>query len=141
MASRRFLLRAKSLRSTFFTLATVLVVPSAFAHSIDDPKALHGGQAVAAGSYHLELLVNDAEVQLYLYDKHNAPLWADSVKVAATIWTAAGATEVALQPSKRNLLTAPSPIPAADILKITVQFSDEYGKPVQGWFPFTKTEQ
>ncbi|MBH0202089.1 MAG: hypothetical protein HP496_07300 [Nitrospira sp.] len=59
------------------TLCAILLgaVPAG-AHSAkhsEPVKALHGGQSLAAGPYHLELVAKDGELLLYVSDRQGHP--------------------------------------------------------------------
>lgn len=48
-------------------------------------KALHGGQSLAAGPYHLELVAKDGELLLYVTDHSDKAIPTDGAKAKATI--------------------------------------------------------
>lgn len=69
-------------------------------------KALHGGQALAAGPYHLELIATDGELTLYVTDHSDKGIPTDGAKAKATIQhgTEKARTQVDLEPSGNNVM-------------------------------------
>lgn len=64
----------KFLAGIIFSSLTILLTGSAWAHSGEDAKAVdgvHGGQVIASGPYHFELLAKDGELRLYITDQNN----------------------------------------------------------------------
>jgi hypothetical protein len=72
----------------------------------DAVKALHGGQARAAGPYHLELVVKDGELVLYVTDHEDKAVPTDGARAKATIQQGyeKARTQVELEPSGDNTL-------------------------------------
>lgn len=68
--------------------------------------AHHGGQALAAGPYHLELVATDGELTLYVTDHSDKTIPTDGAKAKATIQhgTEKARTQVELEPSGENIL-------------------------------------
>lgn len=68
--------------------------------------ALHGGQALAAGPYHLELVATDGELTLYVRDHSDKAISTDGAKAKATIQhgTEKARTEIELEPSGEHTL-------------------------------------
>jgi len=64
----------KFIASIIFSGLVILLTGSAWAHSGEDAKAvkgIHGGQVIASGPYHFELLAKDGELRLYITDQNN----------------------------------------------------------------------
>lgn len=62
----------KILVSVIFSSLVILLTGSAWAHSdAVAKKGTHGGQMVAVGPYHFELLAKDGELRLYVTDQNN----------------------------------------------------------------------
>lgn len=72
----------------------------------DSAKALHGGQARAAGPYHLELIAKDGELVLYVTDHEDKAVPTDGAKAKATIQHGyeKARIQVELEPSGDNTL-------------------------------------
>lgn len=101
---------------------------TAGAHSVVSPMAFHGGKVAAAGAFHLELRVTDGRLELYVYDKHNAPLRADSVTASARLKVADEHHQLKLAPRRRNLLIAEVPFETANIGDVEITLADESGR-------------
>ncbi|TKB93099.1 MAG: hypothetical protein E8D40_03010 [Nitrospira sp.] len=89
--------------------ATLLGAASVGAHSAkhaEPVKALHGGQSLAAGPYHLELVATDGELLLYLTDHSDKGIPSDGAKAKATIQHGfeKATIQVELEPSGDNQL-------------------------------------
>jgi hypothetical protein len=90
--------------------ATVLgAVPVGAHHSVkpsDPVKALHGGQSLDAGPYHLELVAKDRELIVYVTDHSDKAIPTDGAKAKATIQQGyeKAKIQVELEPSGENTL-------------------------------------
>ena len=89
--------------------ATLLVAVPVGAHSAKHAapvKALHGGQSLAAGPYHLELVAKDGELILYVADHSDKAIPCDGAKGRATIQQGyeKAKIQVELEPSGDNTL-------------------------------------
>jgi hypothetical protein len=73
----------------------------------DVVKPLHGGQALAAGPYHLELVAKSGELVLYVTDHADKAIPTDGAKAKATIQQGyeKARIQVELEPSGENTLT------------------------------------
>ena len=69
-------------------------------------KALHGGQSLSAGPYHLELVAQDGQLLLYVTDHSDKAIPTDGAKAKATIQQGfeKANTQVELEPSGENTL-------------------------------------
>jgi len=69
-------------------------------------KALHGGQSLTAGPYHLELVAKDGELILYVTDHADKAIPTDRAKAKATIQQGyeKARIQVELEPSGDNTL-------------------------------------
>ena len=69
-------------------------------------KPLHGGQSLAAGPYHLELVAKDGELLLYVTDHSDRAIATDGAKAKATIRHGyeTATLQVELEPSGENTL-------------------------------------
>ena len=89
--------------------ATLLGAVPAGAHSAkhsEPVKALHGGQSLAAGPYHLELVAKNGELLLYVTDHSDKGIPSDGAKAKATIQHGfeKATIQVELEPSGDNQL-------------------------------------
>jgi hypothetical protein len=73
----------------------------------DVVKPLHGGQALAAGPYHLELVAKSGALVLYVTDHADKAIPTDGAKAKATIQQGyeKARIQVELEPSGENTLT------------------------------------
>ena len=73
----------------------------------DPVKALHGGQPLTAGPYHLELVAKDGELVLYVTDHSDKAIPTDGARAKATIQHGyeKANIQVELEPSGDNTLT------------------------------------
>ena len=94
----------------YITLCTLLLgAVSVDAHKAKDSgpvTALHGGQALTAGPYHLELVATDGELTLYVRDHSDKAISTDGAKAKATIQhgTEKARTQIELEPSGEHTL-------------------------------------
>jgi len=99
----------KHLLGTFALCATLLGSVPVGAHTAkhsDPVKALHGGQSLSAGPYHLELVAEDGELVLYVTDHSDKAIPTDGAKAKATIQHGfeKAKIQVELEPSGENTL-------------------------------------
>lgn len=88
---------------------TLLGAVPAGAHSAKHSapvKAFHGGQSLAAGPYHLELVAKDGELLLYVTDHSDKGIPSDGARAKATIQHGfeKATLQVELEPSGDNQL-------------------------------------
>ncbi|MBS0149531.1 MAG: hypothetical protein JSR31_01240 [Nitrospira sp.] len=100
----------RHLFGSFVLCATLLGAVQVGAHSAkhaEPVKSLHGGQSMAAGPYHLELVAKDGELLLYVSDHSDKPIPTDGAKAKATIQQGfeKTSTQVELAPTGENQLT------------------------------------
>lgn len=99
----------KHLLSSLSLCALLLLALSVDAHKAKESGpvlAHHGGQALATGPYHLELVATDGELTLYVTDHSDKAVPTRGAKAKATIQhgTEKARTEVELEPSGANIL-------------------------------------
>jgi hypothetical protein len=99
----------KQLLSPVALCAMLLVAVPVGAHSAkhaEPVKALHGGQSLAAGPYHLELVAKDGELILYVADHSDKAIPSDGARAKATIQQGfeKARFQVELAPSGENTL-------------------------------------
>jgi hypothetical protein len=99
----------KHLLGNIALCATLLGAVPAESHSAkhsDPVKALHGGQSLSAGPYHLELVAKDGELILYVTDHSDKAIPSDGAKAKASIQQGfeKAQIQVELEPSGENTL-------------------------------------
>jgi hypothetical protein len=81
------------------------LTPSFGAEKHDHAKrGANGGEVVDAGPYHLELVVKDQELMLYVLDENNAKVAVKDAKATATVMSAGGKATIPLAPAGDNVL-------------------------------------
>lgn len=94
----------------YLTLSTLIIwaAPSEAHKAKHDEtvKALHGGEAHAAGPFHMELIAKDGELVLYVMDHSDKPISTDGAKAKATIQHGyeKARIQIELEPSGDNTL-------------------------------------
>ena len=120
--------------NTFALAAVLFCAPSlAFAHAAKIGE--HGGQQTDASSFHVEVVVKDMKLEVYLHDHSSKPVASAGFKGIAIFKDANGKPlRVPLEPAGDNELTgvASSPLPAQ--LEGAVQITTQTGSTVQGKF-------
>lgn len=99
----------KHLLGNLALCATLLAAAPIGAHTAkqsEPVKALHGGQALSAGPYHLELIAKDGELMLYVTDHADKAIPTDGARAKATIQHGyeKANIQVELEPSGENTL-------------------------------------
>lgn len=94
---------------SFVLCAMLLGAVQVGAHSAkhaEPVKSFHGGQSLAAGPYHLELVAKDGELLLYVNDHSDKPILTEGAKAKATIQQGFEntTTQVELVPAGENQL-------------------------------------
>jgi hypothetical protein len=120
-------------RSILAFALLLAAAPISFAHA---PKiGEHGGPQADAGSIHVEVVVKDMTLDVYLNDHSAKPVASAGFKGVAIFKAADGKpVRIPLAPANDNKLTgvAPSPLPAE--LEGAVQITTQTGSTVQGKF-------
>ncbi|MFO0700513.1 MAG: hypothetical protein U0236_14925 [Nitrospira sp.] len=99
----------RHLLGSFVLCITLLGASQVSAHSAKHAapvKAIHGGQSLAAGPYHLELVAKDGDLLLYVTDHSDKPIPTEGAKAKATIQQGFenATTQVELIPTGENQL-------------------------------------
>jgi nitrogen fixation protein FixH len=117
---------------TFGALAMMLVLTNASPAS--DAHSQHGGRAVGAGDYHVEMVVKAGVVDVYLADHDNKAVRAAGYKALAILVVDGKSQRIALTPAGESRLSgkATGELPSAP--KGVVQITRPDGKTVQARF-------
>lgn len=83
----------------------------------------HGGHEVEAGKYHVELVVKDRELSLYVRDQGEKPVDAALVKATASVLSGKEKASVALTPRGAEVLVGQAPFALRKDAKVVVTFS------------------
>lgn len=99
----------------------LLLTPLAFGHGAESaPASQHGGQAVKAAPYNLELVVQGATLNLYVSDDHNQPLDASEAVINAVVLANKKKTKLALSHQSTNLLAGEGDFGTDEQMKVIV---------------------
>lgn len=110
-----------------FVAGVVLVcssLPSVAAEKHDHAKrGTNGGEVADAGPYHLELVVKDQAIALYVLDEKNRKVAVDSAKATATVMSGGGRTTVSLTPAGDNVLKGSGKFQSKEDMRVLVSIS------------------
>ncbi|MGQ0511649.1 MAG: hypothetical protein ACT4P9_13685 [Betaproteobacteria bacterium] len=93
----------------------------------------HGGQEVQAGKYHVELVVKDRGLTVYVRDEADKPIDVKSVKVTASLFSGRDKATITFAAGAGSL-SGQAPFSVAKDAKILVTFSIAGGKSEQARF-------
>ncbi len=113
-----------------FTLMAVLAVSPAPAH---ETKGAHGGRIVDAGSHHVELVVKDTDVSVFVTDSNDKKVKPTGFKALAIFTVGGKAQRIALAPAD-DKLGGKAEIPLPTDVKGVVQLTAPDGKVTLGQF-------
>jgi hypothetical protein len=121
---------ARSLALCAF-LATVLPALPASAH---DPKPRHGGAVVMAGTYHVELVIKDRQVDVYLLGHDDKPVAVTGRKGVAILMADGKSVRIPLEPVGSERLSGKAADAGPTTPKGVVQITEPAGGTVQARF-------
>jgi hypothetical protein len=93
-----------------------------------------GGHEVEVGKYHVELVVKERDLSLYVRDQGDKPIDSKSVKASANVLSGKDKATVQLVPAGAEVLTGQAPFSVAKNAKVIVTFSVAGGKSEQARF-------
>jgi hypothetical protein len=111
------------IRALVLAMAVAAAAPLALAHGTGPEKAHHGGKVVVAGHDHLELVVGDGDVTLYVRDGSDAPESVQGAVGTATVLVGGKRETIALVPQQGNVLKGRGTFVAAPGLKVVVSLT------------------
>lgn len=112
----------KLLKTTLFA-AALLVAGYAFAHSdeyLDSQASPHDGQIRMTDNFHLELVVKDKELTVYVMNHSNEAQPSDGMQATATVLSGDAKTEVKLEPTGDNVLKGTGDFKTSDDMKVVL---------------------
>jgi hypothetical protein len=121
------------MKFTIVTLASILfTVLSATAHEVE--KGSNGGRIVEAGAHHLELVVKENAVNVFVTDAGEKPVSIIGFKGVAVFTISGKAQRIPLEPKEGTRLSGTSPValPAEPVGVVQITAPD--GKTAQGRF-------
>lgn len=112
----------KLFKTTLFA-ASLLIAGYALAHTdeyLDSQPTPHGGQMRMTDAYHLELVVKDKELTVYVMDHGNQAQPSAGMTATATILSGETKTEVTLESAEENLLKGTGDFKISDDMKVVL---------------------
>lgn len=101
----------------------------------------HGGHEVEVGKYHIELVVKDRDLSLYVRDQADKPVDAKTVKASANVLSGKDKATVQLAPGVGEALSGQAPFSVAKDAKVIVTFSVDGGKSEQARFSLGQKQE
>lgn len=122
------------IRAILVAVALVAGASLVLAHGTGKEKAHHGGQVVAAGQDHLELVAKDGELTLYVRDEDDKPEAVKGAIASATVLAAGKQVTVKLEPQADNVLKGTGAFVVAKGMRVVVSLTMPKNKPVTARF-------
>lgn len=123
------------IKPTLLSCLLLLLTPLAFGHGAESaPANQHGGQAVKAPPYNLELVVDGSTLNLYVSDDHNQPLDASDAVVDVVVLANKKKTKLALKHQADNRLAGQGDFISDKKMKVIVYLQMPGAKKVSGRF-------
>lgn len=101
----------------------------------------HGGHEVEVGKYHIELVVKDRDLSLYVRDQADKPVNPKTVKASANVLSGKDKATVQLAPGAGEALSGQVPFSVAKDAKVIVTFSVDGGKSEQARFSLGQKQE
>ena len=114
-------------------LISALLIASGVVSAHDD-KGPHGGQITDAGSYHVELVVKSAVVDVFVSDANEKPVAATGYRGTAILMTAGKSQRIVLAPADGMRLSGSAATAFPGQPKGVVQLTAPDGKTIQAKF-------
>ena len=115
-------------------LATILFAYSVFASADGPAIGPNGGQVKDAGKYHLELVVKDAALTVYVTGNKDTKIATKGAIGTATVLVGKGTSSVKLEPSRENVLAGAGGFRPAPDMKVVVSVTLPGQTPIQARF-------
>jgi hypothetical protein len=121
------------MRFTIVALATILLtaLPTA-AHEVE--KGPNGGRVVEAGAHHVELVVRENAVNVFVTDASEKQVSINGFKGVAIFTISGKAQRITLEPKEGTRLSGTSPVALPAEPSGVVQITAPDGKTAQGRF-------
>lgn len=117
-----------------FLVASLAILLPALPASAHDPKPRHGGAIVIAGTYHVELVVKDGEVDVYLMGHDDKPVPVTGRKGVAILMADGKSVRIPLTPVGSERLSGKAADARPTAPKGVVQITEPAGGTVQARF-------
>ena len=122
------------IKALFLAAVLALAAPLAVAHEGGAHKPQHGGQVVIAGHDHLELVVKDGELTLYVRGEDDKPEAVKGAVATATVLVGGKQQTVKLEPQEGNVLKGMGSFAVAKGMRVVVSLKLPDHKPVTARF-------
>ena len=123
------------IRSLAVVLSLYMIVATAYAHG--PARGPNGGQMQDLAGGHVELVAQDNEIAVYLFDAENKPMSAQGVVATATVLSQGKQEMVMLQPADGNVMRGRGVFLAQPGLKVVVSLTLPGQRPQLGRYaPF-----
>jgi hypothetical protein len=120
------------MKFTIITLASALLALPAAAHEVE--RGPNGGRVVEAGTHHVELVVKDDAVNVFVTDANEKPVSIIGFKAVAIFTISGKAQRIPLEPKEGTRLSGTSPVALPAEPAGVVQITAPDGKTAQGRF-------
>jgi hypothetical protein len=94
----------------------------------------HGGHEVQIGKFHVELVVKDRDLSLYVRDQADKPIDPRTVKASASVLSGKDKASVELAPAGAEMLGGQAPFSVRKDAKVVVTFNVAGAKSEQARF-------
>ena len=108
---------------TTLLAASLLFAGYAVAHTdefLDSQKSPHDGQIRMTDTHHLELVIKDKDITVYVMNHANEAQPSAGMTATATVLSGETKTEVKLEPAEENLLKGTGDFKTSDDMKVVL---------------------
>ncbi len=117
-----------------FVLPAILFAYSVSASADGPAIGPNGGQVKDAGKYHLELIVKDSALTMYVAGSKNTKVATKGATGTATVLVGKSTSNVKLEPSGENVLAGSGSFQPASDMKVVVSVTLPGQAPIQARF-------
>jgi hypothetical protein len=111
------------LNALLFAAVTFFSIPALAADKHDDAHAKHGGVAVEAGTYHVELVAKEKLLTIYVTGHDDKLVEVKGATATANVFSGKDKANVVLAASGPNVMKGETPFAIASNAKIVVTFT------------------
>src|SRR5712691_1905456 len=122
-----------------FAIAVFALAFAPATYADERTKGPNGGQVKDAGKYHLELVVNENALTVYVTGAKDAKVATKGASGSATVLAGKGTLNVKLEPSGENALAGSGSFQAAPDMKVVVSVTLPGQSPIQARFASLET--
>lgn len=127
---------------TTLLAASLLFAGYAVAHTdefLDTQPSPHGGQVRMTDTHHLELVIKDKDITVYVMNHANEAQPSAGMQATATVLSGDAKVEVKLEPADENLLKGTGDFKISDDMKVVLSVTP--APMTARYTPFQKTEE